>query len=450
MVPAVPAGDGSSQKPLTSVDELEARRGSQGRGDAEMVDGLEGRRPTGRRRARIAALVAVLLAAIAIVLVVVLQSHAAKDRKRGGGVPPGDTTATVRRRTLTEHATVDGTLTYASKLELYDRLSGTFTWLPSIGSVIRRGGTLFEVNELPVVLMYGSVPAYRTLREGVSDGADVRELNENLAFLGYDPYGEITEYERFGAATSAAVKRWQAAKGLPETGEVELGRVIFAPSARRVTEVHVALGQDPPGREESPGRAEEPSEDAKKPSSRSKEPTGEANSPSSGGEAEAGSPGMLALTTTSTKQLVQLSVEAAQQQLAHVGETAPVTLPDGSRVKGRITDVGTVASAASDGGEAGGGGEGATIAVTVALERPVRRLDEAPVTVELLEASAKGVLTAPATALIATAGGRYAIETLKDGRRRRLEVIPGMFADGYVQIEGPGVRAGLTVTEPSE
>ena len=109
------------------------------------------------------------------------------------GVPAGETTTTVTRRTLTESSTVDGTLGYKGSYELYDRLAeaGTFTWLPAVGDVIRRGGTLFRINNLPVVLMYGTVPAYRTLAKGVSNGPDVRQLNRNLKALGYDPYDEI-------------------------------------------------------------------------------------------------------------------------------------------------------------------------------------------------------------------------------------------------------------------
>src|SRR4029077_11121072 len=113
-----------------------------------------------------------------------------------------------------------------------------------------------------VALMYGPVPAYRTLKEGVSKGPDVVELNENLTALGYDPYGAITAGEVFGEATAAAVRRWQKAEGLSETGEVELGRVLFTPGARRVTAVKVALGQDPPGgagaKEPAAGTKEEP------------------------------------------------------------------------------------------------------------------------------------------------------------------------------------------------
>jgi len=31
------------------------------------------------------------------------------------------------------------------------------------------------------------------------------------------------------------VRRWQKSEGLPQTGEVALGRVVFVPGARRIT-----------------------------------------------------------------------------------------------------------------------------------------------------------------------------------------------------------------------
>lgn len=435
-----------------------------------------------------------LVVAIAVAVVVLSQSHSAAQNTTGTGVPAGDTTAEVTSRTLTESSTAGGTLGYGSTLELYDRLSGTFTWLPAVGAVIARGGTLFRVNNLPVALMYGPVPAYRTLKEGVSKGPDVAELNENLTALGYDPYGAITAGEVFGEATAAAVRRWQKAEGLSETGAVELGRIIFAPGARRVTAVKVALGQDPPGgagaKEPAPGTKEEPAstkepaagtkgkpagskEPAKKkrPAKKhqaKKEPAKESpakespgkespakESPSKESPGSGAGAGMPVLTTTSTQQLVQLKLKAEQQTLARVGQSAPVTLPGGDVVRGRIIDVGSVASSAAGEGEkekGGGGGEkgegeSATIGVTLALEHPVAHLDEAPVSVELVKSIRRNVLAVPATALTATAGGGYAIETLQGGRRLALGVTPGMFAGGYVQVEGPGVREGLTVIE---
>src|SRR3989442_1625596 len=104
-----------------------------------------------------------------------------------------------------------------------------FAWLPGVGGVIGRGGTLGRIDTLPVVLMYGSLPAYRTLSQGVSDGPDVAQLNDNLIALGFAPYGAIGDRRHFGEATAAAVRRWQSANGLPETGKVELGRVLFTP-----------------------------------------------------------------------------------------------------------------------------------------------------------------------------------------------------------------------------
>jgi multidrug efflux system membrane fusion protein len=440
--------------------------------DGDRSAGAEGERRSSRRRRLRWLVAAALVVVVAAVLAVVwLGSGSGGYHGAETGVPAGDTTASVTRRTLSESSTVDGTLGYGTTLELYDRLAGTFTWLPPVGAVIGRGGTLWRIDDLPIVLMYGSVPAYRALKQGVSEGPDVTELNENLIDLGFDPYGAITELEEFGEATAAAVRRWQKAEGLPESGEVELGRVVFAPGARRVTALHVALGQDPPGASDAPAATtpasgtETPTTPAakkpphkkkpKKPARKTpapKQPAAKQPSAEGAEEPSAGA-GMVVLSTTSTRQLVQLKVKAEQQELAHVGERAPVTLPDGDVVAGRISAVGTVAEspAADDpSGEKGASdeaGEAATIAVTLALDHHVARLDEAPVSVELVKSVRKNVLVVPATALTATAGGGYAIEVLEGDRRVSLAVTPGMFADGYVQVEGRGLRDGLTVIE---
>jgi membrane fusion protein, multidrug efflux system len=417
---------------------------------------------SGRKRLRrlLAGALAVVVAAVAAV--VLLGSRSDARHSSDSGVPFGDTTASVTRRTLSESSTVDGTLGYGTTFELYDRLAGTFTWLPSVGAVIGRGETLWRIDNLPVALMYGSVPAYRTLKQGVSGGPDVTELNENLIDLGFDPYGAIVDDESFGEATATAVKRWQKAEGLSETGEVELGRVVFAPSARRVTDVKVTLGQDPPGAREGKGRPHKRKAKPAKGKPAKQAPANEEpakgspakDSPgkdSPGGEASAGA-GEVVLSTTSTQQLVQLRVKPEQQQLARLGETVTVQLPGGGEAPGRVTEVGTVASESSGSGDEGKGspsGESgeSTIPVTIALEHHVAHLDQAPVSVELVKSIRREVLTVPATALIATAGGGYAVEALADDRRATIPVTPGMFANGYVQVEGAGVREGMTVIE---
>jgi len=474
------------------------------------------------------------------VTVVLVQSGGHTANAAGSGVPVGFTTATVERRTLTERSTVDGTLGFAETAEIYDRIGGTFTWLPAVGAVVGRGGTLFKVNNLPIALMYGSVPAYRALKEGVTDGPDVGELNANLVALGYDPYRAVSVNDHFSEATAAAVKRWQHAEGLTETGEVELGRIVFAPGARRVTSVHVVIGQDPPGAESgssepsgsstpsgssapsnsnSPSGSSNPSgsnspSSSGKPSSSGNSGSGKSNanshspsksregagagsgkgSPSggnagsgsgekegsgsgssgSGGSGSAGKGGSgegggagapeLVLSTTGDSQVVTLSLKATQQELARVGEKVPVALPDGSTVHGHVSEVGTVATESSGEGGSGGGsggkggngggaseggnGENATVSVKVALDRPVAHLDKAPVSVELVKAIRRNVLAVPATALVATGGGGFAVQALEGSRRVEISVTPGMFANGYVEVEGSGLHEGITVLQP--
>jgi hypothetical protein len=445
----------------------------------------------GRRRLRWLAAATLAVVVAAVLALVLLGSGSDEHRASDTGVPAGDTTASVTRRTLSESSTVNGTLGYGAPLELYDRVGGTFTWLPSVGAVIGRGGTLWRINDLPVVLMYGAVPAYRTLKQGVSDGPDIVELNENLIDLGFDPYGAIAasspegDDESFGEATAAAVSRWQKAEGLPETGEVELGRVVFAPSARRVTAVKVTLGQDPPSattptettpttaapadsepngkspakekggkpandKTRKPAKHKPSKEEPKKEAAKEKPAKEEHAKDSPNDEAGAGA-GEVVLSTTSTQQLVQLKVKPEQQQLARRGETVTVQLPGGGEAPGRVTEVGTVASESTGAGtEPKGSGDESgesTIPVTIALEHHVAHLDEAPVSVELVKSIRRAVLTVPATALIATAGGGYAVEAIGDDRRATVPVAPGMFADGYVQVEGAGVREGMTVIE---
>jgi peptidoglycan hydrolase-like protein with peptidoglycan-binding domain len=418
--------------------------------------------------------------------------------------------AAVERRDLVESETVDGTLGYTGRRAVVNRLNGTITWLPREGAVVRRGRRLFEVSGRPVLLFYGSVPAYRTLTAGVADGADVAQLERNLAALGYSP-GVVDDH--FSASTAAAVARWQDGLGLAQTGRVELGRVAFLPGPRRVSSVTATLGggagQDGGGGgmanaaytgettsgfsdiPEQDGRSndDEPEDEPQRDRPRSGEggqsdpprteggssdddgggAEGEGNGAegegdgaaggggSSGGGGAAGAdpaPATEVMETTSNRRVVTVKLDADKQQLAVRGKRAEVTLPDGVVVRGRIARVGSVAKVPSSSGqdpEAGGEDATAQITVTIRLtgRRPPGRLDEAPVSVDLARETSRGVLAVPATALQATAGGGYAVEVVeRDGTQRLLRVEPGLFADGYVEVEGPGLREGMRVSVP--
>lgn len=390
--------------------------------------GTDGRGPEhGRRsaprRARVLALLVLGAAVAAGAAIVATQlGSPSKGTGRRAALSPGTTTTTVTRQTLVDHLSVSGTLGYGDTLDLYDRLAGTFTWLPGAGTVIGQGQVLCRLDNRPVFLMYGDLPAYRTLKLGVSDGPDVAELNDNLRALGFDPAGAIVvDSKHFSAATAAAVKRFQHAWGMSQTGVVELGRVVFAPSARRITSVRVALGSTAGSGSGGGGGNGRPASDSS-------------------------APDVLFASASSTRARVQVQLDADKQQIVHVGERTRVTLPDGRNVGGVVSSVGTVAAAASGGG-GGSGGSSATIPVTVSLNRPVARLDQAPVNVELTRSRRRNVLAVPATALVATAGGGYALEALEGGRRVELPVTPGLFAGGYVEVSGAGVHEGLVITQ---
>ena len=141
---------------------------------------------------------------------------------------------------------------------------------------------------------------------------------------------------------------------------------------------------------------------------------------------------------------------------ATVGAAVTVQLPDGSTVDGRVTQVSPVAqsSSASTGSNDGGSGSSgsppaATIPVTVALggqAATTSGLDQATVSVSFEQQKATNVLSVPVTALLATAGGGYALQEAA-APHRLIAVSPGLFAAGYVQVSGAGLYGGLQVTD---
>lgn len=439
---------------------------------------------TRRRFVLGAALPAAALAAVAAVVVA-----SGGDGSGGGG--DGATNAAARmgsaqveRRTLVERKEVDGTLGYDDPQPAVDRLGGTLTWLPRAGDTIRPGQRLFAVDGEPVVLMDGDVPAWRALKEGVADGEDVRQMERNLAALGYDP-GTVDD--DFTSSTAAAVKRWQDAWGLEETGEVELGRVAFLPGPRRIAEVQATLGATgggggggggatvawgggdglqtvpiadtsgapaatsttPPPTTPTTGTATTPAPEGGG-GSGERGGSGDATGGSGGdGTGGGGSSGTEVLSTTSTRRVVTAELDAGDQELARVGRKATVVLPDGRPLQGRIVAIGAVSGGGSDSG--GGAESDPTLPLTIELDsdRGLGRLDEAPVSVELAATTRRDVLAVPVAALVARDGGGYAVRVVGTaGATREVAVEPGMFADGWVELLSDTIGAGEKVQVP--
>jgi hypothetical protein len=277
------------------------------------------------------------------------------------------------------------------------RGSGTLTSLPPAGQVISQGQVLYRTDGSPVVLLYGSVPAWRAMDMGIS-GPDVSQLNHDLVDLGYADRADIVAlgWDYYSWETAYAVQRLEEHLEVPSPpGSLSWGKVVFEPEALRVSQTA------------SPGSP--------------------ANGP--------------VLAATSDRHVVTIPLSTSQESEVAVGDAVTVTLPDGASTPGKISAVGTVAS-----GTAGN----ATIPVTVTLTHPsaAGTLDQAPVTVYITTASSPGpVLAVPVTALLAQASGGYVVEVVEPGNTQRpVPVTPGPIFDDnsdLVQVTGaltPGQR----------
>jgi peptidoglycan hydrolase-like protein with peptidoglycan-binding domain len=257
-------------------------------------------------------------------------------------------------------------------------------------------------------------------------GMDVKQFETNLAALGYSGF---TIDEEFTDLTAAAVKRWQKDLGLPQTGRVGVGDVVYASGAVRIAGSGVRVGA-------------------------------------------AAADG--AVSYTSTSRMVTVNAPATDMAWARRGNEVAVDLPDGTTATGRVASVGkdAVSGTGGDGGPGGGagtdgGGEAGaaeatvSVVITFADQKSLGDLQSGPVTVRYVAEQRKSVLAVPVAALVALAEGGYGLELADsqgapDGKSsasggaagRFVPVRTGLFADGKVEVSGPEVREGMEVRIP--
>jgi hypothetical protein len=155
------------------------------------------------------------------------------------------------RRDLSETTTVNATLGYATSYTVRGQGSGTLTWLPSAGEVIRQGRVLYRVdNGIPVVLLDGSVPDWRAMSEGIT-GADVTQLNHDLVNLGYADSTDIAAlgWDYYSWETQYGVEQLQSALGISgPSGSLGLGRSCSSPGRSESATCWAAWAARRPGR----------------------------------------------------------------------------------------------------------------------------------------------------------------------------------------------------------
>lgn len=217
----------------------------------------------------------------------------------------------------------------------------------------------------------------------MTDGPDVRQLQAGL-IAGHFAGGLLTTPTgHYDLATADAVERWQAARGMTVTGAIQMGQVVFLPTAVLVGAMSVTAG-------------------------------------------EAAAAGQRPYQVTTSQRTVTVPLNPTLPPAA-VGESVSVTLPSQASVPGTISAVGPAQLTVTP---RAGTGNGVSV----------------PVQVALAVQSARDVLAVPVGALLALAGGGYGVEVVTpSGAHRLTGVTPGLFASGQVQVSGPGITAGTRV-----
>ncbi|GAB3967235.1 peptidoglycan-binding protein [Plantactinospora veratri] len=302
-------------------------------GTAPAAGGRSGRRRRGGRGRAVAVVTAAALAVAAGVAAAVGFGGDDPGTATASNLPPAN--AQVTRQTLIDSETADGELGYGETRTVAVRKAGTITSIAAAGTRVTRGKPLYSIDNNKVVLLYGGLPAYRTLRSGDS-GEDVEQLEKNLRTLGYDGFTVDDEYT---SATAEAVREWQEDLGLDETGRVELGQVVYATGEIRVDSTDVEVG-------------------------------------------DAVQPGGGVLSYSGTSRVVTVSLDVDDQRLAKRGAKVTVTLPDGKEVAGTIAATETIIETGT--GANGAEGEPETkieVTVTAADPKALAGFDSASVEV---------------------------------------------------------------------
>ncbi|WP_406382401.1 peptidoglycan-binding protein [Streptomyces sp. NBC_01618] len=439
------------------------------------------RQGVGRRRRGPLIVGAGILLVAAISVVGTLGLGGGAGAGQAGGRGTGGQAVEVTRDTLTDRTEIDGRLGHGPEVPFQIKASGTVTWLPESGRIVRRGETVLRVDDRPVVLLYGSLPMYRGLGMTESGGAatgggdrgdsdadsgtgksggagdsggsatstSTRQSSQGAGGAGAvgagraagaqqppEPlhgmdvkqfetnlsalgYSGFTVDDSYSSLTAAAVKRWQKDLGLSQTGRVGAGDVVYAPGPVRIASTGVQVGAN-----------------------------------------AVGNP----LSYTSTSRMVDVDAPASDTNWARRGRGVTVELPDGRSVKGKVARVGKDASGSggsgTDGTDGGGGGGGesktrtATVSVVITFDdqSSLGRLESGPVTVRHVVAQRKDILTVPVAALVALAEGGHGLELAENngggGTGHFVPVITGLFADGRVEVNGPQVHEGMKVKIP--
>ena len=347
-------------------------------------------------------------AALAILAIGALTLSACSGTNADAEAPQSfdGATATVTKGDLVGETTVQGTLHYADSYTLKSAFEGIVTALPTPGTTLTQGSHVYTVAGNNTYLLHGATPAGRAFEEGMSDGEDVTQLETALSELGYF---EATPNAHFDWNTIAAIKKWQKALSLPQSGSLPLGTVLFAPEDLRIGALKARVGDNATMETEL-------------------------------------------FTASSSRQVISANLKLSDQALGVVGNSVTVRLPgSAATTTGTITSVEPPREKDSEEGSKETTKE-RIIPITVTPDdtSALEGLQEASVSLGLTSQTRTGVLSVPLGALVALSTDQFGVEVVDEkGEIRRVPVTVGLFAGDRVEVSGDEIAEGQRVVVPN-
>ncbi|MCL1899540.1 MAG: peptidoglycan-binding protein [Promicromonosporaceae bacterium] len=344
-------------------------------------------------------LLVVLTAALGVGLGVVAQRLLTDSEAATSASATEPITTPVEYGTLTSDLRLNGRLSFGEP-EPLPVAQGMITALPEVGQGVGHGEPLFAVDGSPVVLFTGEAPFWRDLSTATSctrerPCADVAQLQRNLIDLSFLDTAEPSG--RFDDSTRLAVRAWQRELGVEVTGRFAANSVVLAQAAPvRIASVSARLGDT----------------------------------------------GVSPATIGATAMHGSVLLTEAQARDLVPGTAVTVALRDGTEVPG-------VLAAVDGGGEPLPDGQGTTPATATVDIADQEALAGAAGSSVRITVGPQGpgeeetaTLIVPATAILATVDGGYAVEVWDGEAFRRVDVEIGLVADARVQILGGALSAG--------
>jgi peptidoglycan hydrolase-like protein with peptidoglycan-binding domain len=292
-------------------------------------------------------------------------------------------TVPVERGALTETKDAVGAIGHGDSWTAAIEPQGVVTKRHDKGTVVEHGEPLIWVGNKPVYLAEGDTPMYRNLTlqrdadKKYMNGDDVRQLQEFLIDQGFDDKERLEADGVFGIGTKRAVKAWQKENGLEQSGSVDRSQLLFTPTALRI-ESEARIGSN-----------------------------------------------FMDLTVTSADQQITASFDPKNRGFVEEGATVELDL--GSEQKGE----GTISEITSTVGDDGS----RRINVTIKPKTPIPS-DVERVSVVVTRELASDVLLIPVRAILALAGGGYAVEVDGPSGPTLTRVELGALVDDVAEVSG--------------